>query len=148
MTAESLRPTKLYTAEEANAALPLVRASTADLVRVSRGLVERRQRVARLVAGRRLEKGDPYADELLCAQEELKRDIERAEEYVGELRELGVETKSAKEGLVDFPSERDGRLVYLCWKLGEPEVAHWHELDGGYAGRQPLSVPLVASSET
>ena len=41
-------------------------------------------------------------------------------------------------GLVDFPAERDGELVYLCWQFGEPEVAFWHGIDDGFAGRQPL----------
>jgi hypothetical protein len=41
-------------------------------------------------------------------------------------------------GLVDFPAIRDGREVYLCWVLGEPDIGYWHELDGGYAGRQEL----------
>jgi hypothetical protein len=43
------------------------------------------------------------------------------------------------EGLVDFPSLMDGRIVYLCWRLGEPEVLHWHELKSGFAGRQSLT---------
>ena len=49
-----------------------------------------------------------------------------------------MEPKGAVEGLVDFPAEMDGRIVYLCWKLGEPEVLHWHDLESGFAGRQSL----------
>ena len=56
---------------------------------------------------------------------------------------LQRELKDPRLGLVDFPSERDGRTVLLCWRLGEPEVQYWHELDSGYAGRQPLSPELV-----
>ncbi|HUX86133.1 MAG TPA: DUF2203 family protein [Chloroflexota bacterium] len=41
-------------------------------------------------------------------------------------------------GLVDFPAERDGRVVYLCWRRGEDQIHYWHELDAGFAGRQPL----------
>ncbi len=52
--------------------------------------------------------------------------------------DLGVEVKDLEMGLVDFPSERDGRKVYICWKLGEERVAFWHELSVGYASRQPL----------
>ena len=59
-------------------------------------------------------------------------------EYVDELRQLGIETKSVTEGLVDFPAIMDGRMVYLCWRLGELRVSHWHELDAGFRGRQPL----------
>lgn len=51
---------------------------------------------------------------------------------------LGVEVKDLEMGLVDFRGERDGREVYLCWKLGEERVAFWHELNTGYAARQPL----------
>ena len=65
-----------------------------------------------------------------------------------ELRDLGVEPKNGPEGLVDFPSLLDGRVVYLCWKLDETEVAHWHEIDGGFAGRQPLTAGSVAGGES
>lgn len=52
----------------------------------------------------------------------------------------GVQVKDPEQGLCDFASERDGRVVLLCWKLGEPAVAHWHEVEAGFAGRQPLDV--------
>jgi hypothetical protein len=54
------------------------------------------------------------------------------------LRELGVEVKDPATGLIDFPSLREGRTVYLCWRLGEPAIDYWHELDTGFGGRQPL----------
>jgi len=50
----------------------------------------------------------------------------------------GIILRDADTGLVDFPSEHEDRIVYLCWKLGEDEVAHWHEVDAGMAGRKPL----------
>jgi hypothetical protein len=52
--------------------------------------------------------------------------------------EWGIELKGLEEGLVDFPSDRDGRTVYLCWKQGEDSIQWWHDLDTGFAGRQPL----------
>jgi hypothetical protein len=55
-----------------------------------------------------------------------------------ELDELGVELKDPRTGLVDFRSERDGQIVYLCWKLDEPSVGWWHTLDSGFAGRRQL----------
>ncbi len=64
--------------------------------------------------------------------------IERLNEFGAELRELGCELKGIDEGLIDFPSEREGRTVYLCWKLGEDDITHWHEIDTGFGGRQPL----------
>ena len=58
--------------------------------------------------------------------------------YIGQLQEIGVLLKDVEQGLIDFPHLRDGREVYLCWRLGEETVAYWHEIDAGYAGRQPL----------
>lgn len=143
MSSSASRPARLFTVDEANARLPLVRAITADLVQLARELSERRQRLAALTEGRDLRRGNPYEDELAQMEVDLVRDTERLRHYVSELRELGVEPKGAVEGLVDFPALRDGRVVYLCWKLGEPEVAFWHELEAGYAGRQPLVAETV-----
>ena len=56
-----------------------------------------------------------------------------------ELHDKGIQLKDHSTGLIDFPSMRDGRVVLLCWKLGEPEqIEWWHEMDGGFAGRQPI----------
>ena len=57
---------------------------------------------------------------------------------IGRLSEWGIELKDLEAGLVDFPALREGRTVFLCWQLGEPEVAFWHEITTGFAGRQPL----------
>ncbi|MGQ9576436.1 MAG: DUF2203 domain-containing protein [Thermoguttaceae bacterium] len=133
------QPVRLFTVEQANAALPLVRAIVGDLVRLARDVWERRQRLDWLGTERVERPNDPYYEELLQMEEDLDRDSRQLQEYVGELRQLGVEPKSAMEGLVDFPAVRDGRRVYLCWKLGEPEVLFWHELEAGYRGRQPLA---------
>ena len=126
--------------------LPLVRAIVTDLARLAREVVDRRQRLAHLTSGRDTEPGDPYADELAHIQKELEKESARLQEYVDELRQLGVEPKSAPDGLVDFPSLIDGQLVYLCWKLGEPEVLYWHHLEDGFAGRQPLTAGSVSDS--
>jgi hypothetical protein len=79
-----------------------------------------------------------YSEELAQIEEELEKDGQQLHVYVEELRDLGVEPKNGPEGLIDFPSQMDGRIVYLCWKLGESEVLHWHELDAGFRGRQSL----------
>ena len=57
---------------------------------------------------------------------------------VNSIQEIGCIVKSIDEGLVDFPHVREGREVYLCWKYGEPDIAYWHEVDAGFAGRTPL----------
>ena len=64
--------------------------------------------------------------------------IRRLTELGAQLSEIGCEVKGIDEGLIDFPSQREGRTVYLCWKLGEDAITHWHELDTGFGGRQAL----------
>ncbi len=138
------RRRKTFTVQEANAALPLIRAIVRDLVETSRDTVDRRERLAYLIRGRSRDVQDPYREELAQIEDELEKQSRQLQEYVQELRDLGVEPKSATEGLIDFPAVLDGRLIYLCWKLGEPEVLHWHELDAGFAGRQPLTADSIA----
>jgi hypothetical protein len=59
--------------------------------------------------------------------------------FLAELDALGIAFKGFDQGLVDFPAERDGQPIYLCWRLGEPSVQFWHERDAGYEGRQPIA---------
>ena len=147
MNSHSEAETRCFTVEQANAMLPLVRAIAEDLVRQSRAFFEREQRLERLRGNRELSDSDPYSGELLEIENELKRQRETLKRYVQELEELGVELKSPTEGLIDFPSIRDGRPIYLCWKLGEPEVAFWHDVDAGFAGRQPIETATASNGE-
>jgi hypothetical protein len=135
---------KLFTVESANATLPLVKAIVADLSHLSREVLERRERLALLRGSREPESRDPYSEELAQIEDELEKDTLALKGFVDELRALGVEPKNGLEGIIDFPSHMDGRVVFLCWRLGEPEVLHWHEIEGGFAGRQPLTVGSVS----
>jgi hypothetical protein len=130
---------RFFSVAEANNALPLVRAIVQDITALAHELSERRERLHRLKRSDRLRLSEAHEEELQQVGAELNRGQEKMEEYVRELAQLGVELKEYFIGLVDFPSLRDGRPVYLCWRLGEPEVAHWHELDAGFAGRQKLT---------
>jgi hypothetical protein len=135
MAASQPRPqTRYFTVAQANATLPYVRAIVSDITELARELRDRHERRARL----RPHTGAALPEELLQAEAAFDEAQERMEEYERELRQLGVELKDYFTGLIDFPSLRDGRPVYLCWRLGEPEVAHWHELEAGFAGRQKL----------
>jgi len=64
--------------------------------------------------------------------------INKMEELVATLNDTGCIFKDINIGLIDFPHMKDGREVYLCWKLGEKKVEFWHEIDAGYAGRKPI----------
>lgn len=140
------KPSQMFTIEKANAALPLVRAIVSDLAGLSREVVDRRRRLSVLMAGRHPDARDPYGQELAQVEQELQKDSKRLQEYVDELRQLGVEPTSGSEGVVDFPAMIEGRMVYLCWKLGEPEVCYWHEPGAGFRDRKPLAVRNAAST--
>jgi hypothetical protein len=118
--------------------LPLIRAIVRDVTELSRDLKERQDRLARVQHKESGEVADAYREELHQVEAEFTRDQQRMREYVEELRNLGVELKDYFTGLIDFPSRMEGREVYLCWRMGEPEVAHWHELEAGFQGRQKL----------
>jgi len=129
---------KYFTVEEANKALPLVKAIVGDIVRQFHTVNELKQRLSAVVTEHRRPSSDPYSEELAQSQAEFESEQSKLEGYVEELTKLGVELKGP-DGLCDFYSMLDGREVYLCWRLGETEVLHWHELNAGVAGRQPLT---------
>jgi hypothetical protein len=139
---------KCFTVHEANQTLPLVKAIVADIVHTFREVNERRERLTLVKGNRRSEASDPYREEVEQIEQELQRDVERLQEYVDELHALGVEPKNFVMGLVDFPTLIEGREAYLCWHLQEPEVLYWHELEAGFAGRQPLPPQAVASKRS
>jgi hypothetical protein len=137
-TAKRSKAKKHYTVDEANAMLPLLRSILRDITELACGLREREERLRRV----RVPAGAAhlaYTEELEQVNADFERDQERLGEYIDELKKLRVELKDPFVGLIDFPCLLDGREVYLCWRLGEPEVAHWHELDKGFAGRKRIS---------
>lgn len=132
---------RLFTVEEANRTLPLVRRIMADLLEDTRQLEALLPRLeqARLVAQR----ADDGTDSgLQPIREEVAAVSGRLETYLHELSQVGCLFKGAA-GLVDFYSLLDGQPVFLCWKYGEEEIGYWHELEAGFAGRKPL-LPVVA----
>ena len=90
--------------------------------------------------GKRKVAGNGHLDEAAAAErpEAASRLAEDIRQLAGEVEALGCELKDIAMGLVDFRAVRQGREVYLCWRLGEPGIAFWHELEAGYMGRQPL----------
>ena len=129
---------KTFTVREANRSLPLIRAIVTDITELARELRERSERMNRLRPDDRFTLSEAHEEEFREAQDEFERGQEKMEDLVRELTQLGVELKDFYTGLIDFPCILNGRLVYLCWRLGEAEVAHWHELEAGFAGRQKL----------
>ncbi|MDX2037655.1 MAG: DUF2203 domain-containing protein [Isosphaeraceae bacterium] len=128
---------RFFTVEEANKSLPYITRVVSDIVRQNELVNELRMRMNAVMSGRRKPIGDVYTEELAQSQSQLEAEEFKLGEFINELTRAGVELKGP-DGLCDFPSLRDGRVVYLCWRLGEPSVAHWHELDAGFSGRQAI----------
>ncbi|HRX80279.1 MAG: DUF2203 domain-containing protein [Planctomycetaceae bacterium] len=147
MSPDKYTPAKIFTVEEANARLPLVRVIVSDLMQLATELSDRRERLSRLSRKRSGGSSDVYQAEVEQVEQELEKESERLADYLRELLELGVEPKSAMAGLVDFPAMIDGKLAYLCWKYDEPEVLYWHSLEGGFAGRQSLTADSATGSD-
>ena len=68
----------------------------------------------------------------------MVKDFEKLDTLVHQIQDMGVLVKDINLGLLDFPALREGREVYLCWQYGEGEIAFWHEVEAGFAGRQPI----------
>ncbi len=132
---------KTYTLDEANAMLPLLRVILRDITTLANELRDRYERVVRLQKTQGLDQAHQEEVQQLLAEFEGGQDKMR--EYEQELEKLGVELKDYYTGLVDFRHLRDGKEVYLCWKLGEPDIAHWHELNSGFSGRQKLAEKIL-----
>ncbi|MSQ96297.1 MAG: DUF2203 family protein [Gemmataceae bacterium] len=129
---------KYYTLAEANATLPLLRSILRDVTTLAGELRDRFERLHRLQNA----KGgldSAHQEEVQQLIEEFERGQEKMTEYEHELEKLNVELKDHHTGLIDFRHLKDGKEIYLCWRLGEAVVAHWHDLDAGVAGRQQLT---------
>ena len=123
------RPKRRFTLAQANSTLPLVKRIVGDIVR-THGLVLKYQgELERLSSSR-----DPSA-----VQRQLDDAVNHLEDYVDELTDVGCELKDYQIGLIDFVGRHQRRDVYLCWKLGEDRIGYWHEMNAGYAGRQPIT---------
>jgi hypothetical protein len=128
-----------FTLEEALALLPRLTELLEALQAQSRERQELERRLAERYQHRVRGNGQVRGgEELTRAQAQLEAIMTELNEQVAAIAALGVEVKDPDQGLVDFPSLRDGREVYLCWRLGEPTIAWWHDLDTGFAGREPL----------
>jgi hypothetical protein len=124
---------KLFTIQEANALLPSVRTILAKIQRAHRAVTKFREE-ARKAAEAAEQGGGGITDGVAYAGI-----LTELTSQMSELEGLGVQLKDFERGLVDFPSLRDGRVVLLCWQLGEgDELEWWHDVDAGFAGRTPL----------
>jgi hypothetical protein len=133
-----LRPVRHFTPEEANAELEHVRPLVEQLVNRRAehiAALERQEELERKIRGNG--GGIPPA-QLAEATAEVDGLARGLAKLVDEINEHGAEVKDLDTGLIDFPALRHGETVLLCWQLGEGEIAYWHGIADGFAGRKPL----------
>ncbi|CAN5877799.1 DUF2203 domain-containing protein [soil metagenome] len=122
---------RLFTVEEANALIPRLREILDELALHRDALREKAPDMEPILDASTGNGGGRAGSEYGAEAYNLYLAVER-------IRDLGVVLKDLDMGLLDFPHEREGRIVFLCWRPSEEKVAYWHDLDAGYAGRQPL----------
>lgn len=137
--------TRTFTVEQANRMLPLVRRIVRDIVDAHRAWARAMQAYENAATWTR---ADAPSAHVTALENDVRRLAAEIEGYLRELRELGVDFKGFEQGLVDFPGEREGRVVSLCWKLDEDEVSFWHEVADGYAGRQPIDASEIGTRDS
>jgi hypothetical protein len=124
-----------FTVAEANELLPAVIPLLEDLRDLAARLTKIRDELATVTpAGRR----NGQANRVLQLETEAAAAAPRAEALLRQLYVMGVEVKDPSTGLIDFRSLRGGEEIYLCWRLGEGQIAWWHDLESGFQGRRPL----------
>ncbi len=122
---------RYFSVEEANQVVRQIQPLLSKILEIRQRVLERRPELIPLLQKVRGNGGNRQASELVD-------EFRRLEELVELIQASGAIVKDINQGLIDFPHWRDGREVYLCWQFGEDEIRYWHEIDAGYAGRQPL----------
>jgi len=129
---------RIFTPDEANATLSELRPIVERMVEHRRNLAAAQARQAELVTSIAGNGGDLVPSDLREAAAAIEDEAKALSACIDLVNDAGVQIKSLEEGLLDFPARRGDEDVLLCWKLGEDEVAYWHGLEEGFAGRKPL----------
>ena len=130
---------KIFTLDEAQSMLPLVESllnRAIESKQAAEGIDEELSALARRI---HLSGGMTVNVAKVAGQRSaMEKHIQRARESVAEIDEIGVQVKDLESGLLDFPCRVDDEIVLLCWKSGETAIEHWHTVESGFKGRQPI----------
>jgi hypothetical protein len=120
-----------FSLEQANGVLAQIRPMIAELLELRKEILEKQPQAWPVIEKSAGNGGGKLASELV-------RDFNRIDALVRAIQATGAILKDINSGLVDFLALRDGQEVYLCWRFGEPEIQYWHDIETGFAGRQPI----------
>jgi hypothetical protein len=122
---------KFFTLQQANEAVKIIRPMMDEIQNIRRKILEKQPETWTAIE----ESVGNGGNRTLSL---MVQDFERLDMLVHLILDTGVQIKDINIGLLDFSAWKDGREVYLCWKYGEGEIAFWHEVNAGFAGRQPI----------
>jgi hypothetical protein len=139
---------RTFTLEEAQSLLPVLE----SLLRAAisgKNLMEETEAEMQALQHRIFLNGGTHVDVVAVARRKAERTKaeQRAKDALAEIDSIGVQVKDLDIGLLDFPCEVEGRIVLLCWKMGEESITHWHGTDEGFAGRKRIDERIARSSK-
>lgn len=128
---------RYFTREEAEAVLPAITVVLLKMQACHKSMLQAQEELDTLHMQAR-GNGHHLRERILKAQASVAQQTHLMRQLLHELHEFGCELKDIDTGLIDFLGQRAGRDMYLCWRLGEERINYWHDLQTGFAGRQPL----------
>src|ERR1700690_128721 len=122
---------RYFTLEEANTALGTIRPLMEEIQSIRNSIISHQPEAWPAIEKSAGNGGNPTLSKLVD-------DFDRLDKLLHRILNSGAQVKDLNTGLLDFPALRGGQEVYLCWKYGEDQIPFWHEMDAGFAGRQPI----------
>src|SRR6202166_1880179 len=140
---------RTFTLEQAHSLLPVLESLLRTAI-ASKKLMEEVEAEQQALAHRIFLNGGMFLDVVSLARRKAERikAEQRAKDAIAEIDSIGVQVKDIDIGLLDFPCVVDGRVILLCWKLGEKSITHWHGTDEGFAGRKPIDERITRARKS
>ncbi|HZQ19051.1 MAG TPA: DUF2203 domain-containing protein [Terriglobales bacterium] len=140
---------RTFTLDEAQDLLPVLESLLRKAID-GKKLIESVDAELQTIAHRVLINGGMSLNILHLARRKAEREktFQRIKDAMDEIDAMGVQVKDLDIGLLDFPCEVDGRMVLLCWKLGEKAITYWHGVSEGFAGRKPIDARIAKAKRT
>ena len=142
-------PDRTFTLEEAHSLLAVLESLLRTAIS-GKKLMEEVEAEMQALTHRIYLNGGTHVDIVAVARRKAERAKaeQRAKDALAEIDSIGVQVKDIDIGLLDFPCVVEGRVVLLCWKMGETSITHWHSTDEGFAGRKPIDERIARSKRT
>ena len=140
---------RTFTLEEAQSLVPVLESLLRTAI-AGKKLMEQVEGEMQALGHRIFLNGGTHVDVVAVARRKAERAKaeQRAKDAIAEIDSIGVQGKDLDIGLLDFPCEVEGRIVLLCWKMGEQAITHWHSPEEGFAGRKLIDERIARSKRT